>query len=104
MFKVKVHLPVPEQPAPFQPAKAEFESAAAVSVTDVPGEKVLEQLFTGQSMPAGLLVILPLPVPVTSTTSRGSLLKAVVTCLSESMSRTHEPVPVQAPLQPENKD
>ena len=46
---------VPEHPPPDQPAKVEFAPGVAARVMDVPATKVV---------PDGLLVTVPLPVPV----------------------------------------
>jgi len=59
---VTVQAPVPEQPPPVQPLKVEPPAGAAVSVTAVPLVKLAAQVAP-QSMPAGELVTVPLPVP-----------------------------------------
>lgn len=59
---VTVQLPDPEQPPPLQPAKVEPELAAAVKVTCVPEVKSAEHVAP-QSIPAGLLVTVPEPLP-----------------------------------------
>src|SRR5438093_1481174 len=59
---VTTHDPVPEHPPPFQPLKVEPAAGAAVSVTAVPLAKLAAQVAP-QSMPAGELVTVPLPVP-----------------------------------------
>src|SRR5437879_12916257 len=59
---VTTHDPVPEQPPPLQPLKIEPAAGVAVSVTAVPLVKLAEQVAP-QSMPAGELVTVPLPVP-----------------------------------------
>jgi len=59
---VTTHDPVPEHPPPFQPLKVEPAAGVAVSVTAVPLVKLAEQVAP-QSMPAGELVTVPLPVP-----------------------------------------
>jgi len=61
-LKVTVQAPVPEQPPPVQPPKVEPAAGAAVSVTVVPLAKLAAQVAP-QSMPAGELVTVPLPVP-----------------------------------------
>src|SRR6516225_178785 len=58
---VIVHVPVPLH-APVQPTKIEFVIGVAVSVTDVPGEKLALQLVP-QSMPAGDDVTVPCVLP-----------------------------------------
>ena len=65
---VTLQLPVPEQPEPDQPANVEPEAADAVKVTLVPGEKFPEHVAP-QSIPAGELVTVPLPLPATDTDS-----------------------------------
>ncbi len=54
--------PVPVHPPPLQPVKVEPAAALAVSVTAVPLVKLAAQVAP-QSMPAGELVTVPLPVP-----------------------------------------
>ena len=60
-----VQEPVPEQ-APEKPAKVEPAAAVAVRLTVVPEAKLAEQVVP-QSMPAGLLLTEPLPVPLRAT-------------------------------------
>lgn len=70
LVRVTAHVPVPEHPAPLQPAKVEFAFAVAVSVTAVLGAKLAEHVPTpGQVIPAGLLVTVPPPVPASVTRS-----------------------------------
>src|SRR6185369_7865184 len=57
---------VAAQPVPAQVAKTEPAAGAAVNVTAVPLLKVPEQLVV-QLMPAGELVMAPLPVPALAT-------------------------------------
>ena len=68
-----VQVPVPLQAEfPLQPANTEPEAGAAVSVTLVPLEKLAEQpvaLPLVQSIPAGLLVTVPVPLPAVVTVS-----------------------------------
>src|SRR2546425_1495328 len=60
---VTTQLPVPLHPAPLQPVNADPLAGAAVKVTDVPlANDALH--VAPQSMPAGLLVSVPLPLPV----------------------------------------
>jgi hypothetical protein len=101
---VKLHFPVPEQPPPLHPANRDVEPGAAVRVTIAPTGKSATQfvlLVTGvtQVIPGGSLVTEPPPVPEMETMSSGFRLIVAVTCLSESMLRVQELVPVQAPLQ-----
>lgn len=67
-FIVTEHVPVPEHPAPLQPANTDPDAGAAVSVTFVPPVKLAEHPFP-QVIPAGLLVTVPAPVPANVTVS-----------------------------------
>jgi hypothetical protein len=58
--------------APPQPANVEAEAGCMVSVTWLPAEKSAAQA-SPQLMPAGVLVTVPLPVPVLPTVSVNSL-------------------------------
>src|SRR5437773_522876 len=69
---VTVQAPVPEQPPPLQPTKANRKSGVAVSVTWVPLLYAAEQVFP-QLIPAGLEVTVPLPVPSRITERLGRL-------------------------------
>src|SRR5437867_1779540 len=60
---VTMQLPVPLHPPPHQPMNADPLAGMAVKVTDVPLAN--DALHAApQSMPAGLLVTVPLPLPV----------------------------------------
>jgi hypothetical protein len=61
-----MHVPVPEQPPPLQPVNAEPGDGVAVKVTCVFVLKLKEQVEP-QLIPAGLLVTVPVPVPVLLT-------------------------------------
>jgi hypothetical protein len=65
---VTSHVPVPEHPAPLQPAKTEPGAAVAVSVTTVPSVYCAAHVAP-QSMPAGELVTVPVPAPAFVTVS-----------------------------------
>ena len=65
--KVTLQLPVPVQ-APDQPANVELAFGTAVSVTIVPLVKLALHIAP-QLIPAGLLVIVPAPVPALWTVS-----------------------------------
>jgi hypothetical protein len=93
------HVPVPGQ-APLQPAKVEPGAAVGVSVTTVPCGYAREQVAP-QSIPAGELETLPLPVPALLTVSVWlGRSKVAVTERAWSIVTVHGPVPVQSPLQP----
>ena len=88
-------MPVPVQPAPVHPVKSELTVGVAVSVTTVPSPKAFEQVVP-QSIPAGLEVTEPVPVPVLDTSKvcvpRPNV--AVTECAA-SIVTTQVPVPVQ---------
>jgi hypothetical protein len=67
-FIETVQAAVPEHPPPLQPENVDPVDGAAVSVTDVPSRNDALQVEP-QSMPAGLLDTVPLPVPVFTTSS-----------------------------------
>lgn len=67
LAKVTVQVPLPVQP-PDQPANVELAFGAALSVTAVPLLKLALHACP-QLIPAGLLVIVPAPVPVLWTVS-----------------------------------
>lgn len=79
-----VQVPVPVQP-PLHPVNVEPALAAAVSVTDVPPEKLDEQ-FEPQLIPLGALVTVPAPAPalVTVRMSDPLPLKVAVTAFAAS--------------------
>jgi hypothetical protein len=62
LVRVTVAVPVPDVPSPLQPANTDPVDGVAVSVTVVPEENEFEQVDP-QSMPDGLLVTVPEPVP-----------------------------------------
>ena len=66
---VTEHVPVPLQ-APLHPPNAEPAAGAAISVTAVPGAYDSLQSLP-QSIPAGLLVTVPLPVRWTVSVGAG---------------------------------
>ena len=65
---VTAQVPVPEQPPPLQPVKVEPAAGVAVSVTAVPLVNEAEHVAP-QEMPAGALVMVPLPAPLELTVS-----------------------------------
>jgi len=70
---VTVQVPVPGHPVtPLQPANVDPSEANAVSVTAVPLGKPAEHVVAGgQTIPAGLLVTVPDPVPGSVTVKTG---------------------------------
>lgn len=100
-----VQAAVPAHADPLHPANAEPVAGTAVKVTEVPALTDVTQLDP-QLIPAGELVIVPVPVPDALTDSfdcvGGGAPKFAVTARSESMVTLHPPVPVHAPLQPVN--
>jgi hypothetical protein len=100
---VTEHAPVPVH-APDHPAKLEPEAGVAVSVTAVPVAKDALQTEP-QLIPAGLLVIVPEPVPACDTLSTGSValaLNVAVTAVLAERVKVHSEVPVHAPDHPAN--
>lgn len=97
---VIVQAAVPAQ-APSQPAKVEPVAGVAVSVTVAPEAKFAVQSAL-QAIPAGLLVMVPVPVLLTVSAKVPTWLvsKVAVTALAAFMVTVQVPVPVQAPLQP----
>src|SRR6267142_1996575 len=102
---VTVQVPVPVQPPPLQPVKAEPAAGVAVSVTAVPLANEAEHVVPHE-IPAGVLVMVPLPVPVLLTVS-AKLWSAnvAVTDVAALIVTVQVPVPVQPPpLQPVKVD
>ena len=96
------HEPVPEQ-APDQPEKIEVELGVALRVTVVSTPKLALHVEP-QLMPAGELVTVPPPSPAFVTKSEkpgGFAVKVAVTERAWVMLTEHDPVPEQAPDQPE---
>jgi hypothetical protein len=102
---VKLQVPVPEQPAPVQPAKTDAdEEGVAVSVISVLVLKLAEQVAP-QLIPAGALATDPDPVPASVTfTGKEAGMKLALTDCAEFMVTEHVPVPEQAPPQPANTE
>ena len=93
---------VPAQP-PAHPTKVEPSAAVAVRVTAVPGSKLALQVCP-QVMPGGLLLTLPLPVPVRVTASTGRSLNVAVTEIFFVKVTLQAPTPVHAPDHPAKKE
>jgi phage tail protein X len=85
---------VPEH-APLKPEKLYPEPAVADNVSPVPSLKLAVQV-PGQSIPAGLLITVPLPDIATVTCAGGIALKVAETEVSLDKTRRHEE-PLQAP-------
>ena len=64
---VTLHAPLPVHP-PVHPPNVEVDPGASLSVTTVPAANVYLQVEP-QLMPAGLLVMVPVPVPELCTVS-----------------------------------
>ena len=94
---VTTQLPAPLQ-APLHPEKTALEAGAADNETTVPLLKPALQVAP-QLIPAGVLVTVPLPVPVFATISEG--VNVAVTAFAAFIVTAQIPVPEQAPLQPE---
>src|SRR2546425_700751 len=105
-FTVTTQIPVPLHPAPLQPVNTDPLAGAAVNVTDVPlANDALH--VAPQSMPAGLLVSVPLPLPVFVTVRAYTYncVKVALTACAAVIVTTHVPVPLHpAPLQPLNTE
>src|SRR6476619_201094 len=87
---------------PLQPANELSAPTAAVRVTLVLTGKLTAQAVP-QLMPAGLLVTVPRPSPMSATEiSRGIAAKLALTSRSAVRVTVHDPVPLQAPPQPAN--
>ena len=98
---VTAHVLAPLQ-APLQPVKLEPAAGVAVSVTTVSSKKLAAHVAP-QLMPAGLLVIAPLPVPARLTDNvrnTGSSVKVAVTDRAALIVATQAPAPLHAPLHP----
>ncbi len=94
--------PVPLQ-APLQPANVDPPAGAAVSVTGVPAAKLAVQVGA-QEMPLGLLVTIPLPVPVKPTVKTAPLTTGSNRAETVAVALTVQaPVPAHPPpLHPAN--
>jgi hypothetical protein len=99
---VTVQVPVPGHPASLQPVKVEPVEGVAVSVTIIPWSYDSLQ-SPPQSIPAGLLVTPPEPLPPFVTVRSHTFVNVAVTVLSELIVTMQVPVPGQpASLQPAN--
>src|ERR1700685_319957 len=94
--------------APDQPAKVLVATGVSVSVTCVPGAKLVEHAVdvAEQLIPMGVLVIVPLPAPARETVNARSVTGAVKVAVtfSEALSVTVQVlVPEQLPPHPVNE-
>jgi hypothetical protein len=95
-FIVTVQAPLPKQ-APLHPVKPDPASGVTVKLTTVPLAKAAEQLAP-QEMPAGELVMVPVPVPILPTLSvKLCSAKVAVTVVAALRVTLHVPVPEQLP-------
>src|SRR6266581_6255377 len=96
-----MQVPVPEQPPPLQPVKVELASGVAVKVTAVALANGAAHVAP-QVMPAGELVMVPVPVPDLLTVSvKDCCAKVAVTEVAALRVTIQGPVPEQPPpLQP----
>jgi hypothetical protein len=98
---------VPEHPPPDQPANVDPPTAAAVSVTGVPGANDARHVAP-HVIPAGALVTVPAPVPgVLTVTVNGARLNVAVTINSaefESVLRRLFPSSRAEAARPERPD
>src|SRR3989454_4111268 len=101
-FAVKLQPPPPLH-APPQPTNVELASGTTVSEMRVPAATVIVHT-AGQSIPAGVEVTRPDPLPIGTTSMRavpgGRVEKFAVTSRSTSMVSAHPAVPEQAPCHP----
>src|SRR5438093_79088 len=98
---VTVQGPVPEQPPPVQPVKVELAAGVAVKVTAVALVNGAAHVAP-QAMPAGELVMVPVPGPDLLTVSvKDCCAKVAVTEVAALIVTVQGPVPEQPPpLQP----
>jgi hypothetical protein len=94
--------------APLQPPNAVLAPELAVRVTTVPGVKLLLHApdaapeASVQLIPAGLLVMVPLPLPEPAIERTSGAVNVAVTCRVWSIVTEQGPVPVHAPVHPAN--
>jgi hypothetical protein len=101
---VTTHAPVPLHPAPLHPENADPLAGVAVKVTCVPLTNAALHVAP-QLIPAGLLVTVPLPLPVFVTVRVYNCVKLALTACAALIVTTQVPVPLHpAPLHPENTD
>jgi hypothetical protein len=105
-LRVTLQAPVPVQ-APDHPENPLGGVVVSVRVTAVFGAKFAEQVVVEpevQSIPDGLLVTVPLPLPEVVTVNSSPVLKLADTLAEADRVKLHVPVPEQPPpLQPPKK-
>src|SRR5437016_6583016 len=103
-FIVTTQLPVPLHPAPLQLPNTDPLAGTAVKVTCVPLANAALHMAP-QSIPAGLLATVPLPLPAFVTVRVYNCVKLAFTDCAALIVTTQIPVPLHpAPLQPLNTD
>lgn len=103
VLMVMVHGPVPVHEAPVHPVKVDPESGVGLRVMEVPCGNCAVQVVP-QSMPLGVLRMVPLPVPVLLTlrVNEGDGFddeKTAMTCRGAFMVNAQVLGPVQSPIQ-----
>src|SRR5581483_4025458 len=102
LLTVTWHAPVPLH-APDHPEKTAFAAAVATRLTCAPLSKTALHVVW-QSIPAGVLVTVPKPVPEIATESDASATKLAVTELFCFRSITQFPMPAHEPLHPAKRE
>src|SRR5215210_4862832 len=100
-----VQVLVPEQPFALHPEKMEPVRGTAVKVTEVPTINSALQLSTHWVMPPGVLLTVPLPVPMSVTVREvmlGGGVKVAEMVWSAFITTTHGVLPVHPSDQPAN--
>jgi hypothetical protein len=97
-FIATTQVPVPPHPPPDQPPKVDMAFGAAVNVTCIPCSKLAEQAGP-QLIPEGLLITVPVPLPVVATDSMklGITVKVAVTLSAAFTVVTQGAVPMHPP-------
>src|SRR5579872_3497909 len=101
LLKAILQVEFPVQ-APDQPTKESLFPGDAVNLTLVFGAKRAAQVV-GQLIPLGLLVMVPVPPPSSSTVNPVPALKIAETLAAAVSVNTQALVPVQPPWQPPKK-
>src|SRR5882724_183139 len=91
---VTMQVPVPEQPPPLQPVTVELASGVALKVMAVPLANGAAHVAP-QAMPAGELVMVPVPVPDLLTVSVKDCCAKVAVTEVAALPVTEQPPPLQ---------